>query len=150
MKTSILAPALALLAAAVPASAQLAGPHAASGCTDIAHGAVTATGRLTRHVYPGPPNYQDVRRGDAAEPAYILALPRDICIDDGGVQADPNERFRVVQVYANSAALRRALRAAVGRRVRIDGEGFAAHTGHHRAPLVIEARGLDVLAPRRH
>ena len=42
------------------------------------------TGRLTRPVFPGPPNYEDVRRGDAREPAYILTLDRPACVNAAG------------------------------------------------------------------
>ncbi len=148
MKRSILALALGLLAAAAPAAAQSPGRHRLADCVDITVPRVTLEGRLSLHVFPGPPNYQDVRAGDAAERTLILTLARDICLDDGGQQADPNERFRVVQVYANSPALRRQLRAGLGRRIRIVGEGFAAHTGHHHAPLVMEVRRVALLPAR--
>ena len=88
-------------------------------------------------------------RGDEAELTYILVLPRNICINDRDLFADPNQLFRDVHVYANDAATRRQLRAAVGRNVRVRGQPFAAHTGHHHAPLVMMAIRVTPLAPRR-
>jgi hypothetical protein len=106
---------------------------------------VTLEGRLSVHLYPGPPNYESVRGGDRPERTYILTLPRPICLDDGGAFADADARFTRVHVYTADDALWPRLRAGIGRRVRIGGRGFAAHTGHHRAPLVVDVREVSVL-----
>ena len=37
-------------------------------------------GVLAYKVFAGPPNYEDVRRGDTPEPTYILQLNRPICV----------------------------------------------------------------------
>jgi hypothetical protein len=101
-------------------------------------------GRLSRHVFPGPPNYEDVRRGDRPEPGYILTLPAPICIDDGGEFADPGLRFDRVHLYTGNDALWPRLRAGVGHRVRVQGHGFPAETGHHRAPLVVDVGVISI------
>jgi hypothetical protein len=125
--------------------AQLAGPHTAAGCIGVAGAGapVTATGRLRLRTFAGPPNYESVAGGDAAERTFILELPRPACID-GGEFADPSERVVTVHLSSNDAAIRARLRRAVGRRVTASGEGFAAHTGHHHAPLVLLADRLTV------
>jgi hypothetical protein len=38
----------------------------------------------------------------------------------------------------------KAMREAVGQHVELFGTGFAAHTGHHRRPLVVEVDQLIV------
>jgi hypothetical protein len=140
MKLSILALALGLLAA--PAAGQHRASPPLMDCLRVDGGPNMLEGWLTRRTFAGPPNYQDVRHGDAPEPSYILVLPHDICISDGGQLADPGQLFRTVQLYANDARTRRALRAAIGRNVQVRGEPFAAHTGHHHAPLVMEVSRL--------
>jgi hypothetical protein len=138
---------VALLAALpVAAAAQVEGPRTASGCIDLSRASSTfsAEGRLTLRHFAGPPNYESIARGDADESAFILELAESVCLDDGGDFADPAERVRFVQVAANAEAVRRRLRAAVGRRVLVSGEAFAAHTGHHHAPLVLFADRVRV------
>jgi hypothetical protein len=134
---------IALLPLLILAAAQ---PLTARGCIDIAgeEGGVVLEGRLEKHVYPGPPNYADVRRGDSPEDAYILVLDRSICIEDGGDFADPAERFVRVHLYTTTDANWRRLRDGVGRRVHVEGSGFAAQTGHHRAPLVVDVNEIRV------
>jgi hypothetical protein len=118
----------------------------AQGCLDIsgAESEVVLAGRLEDRFYAGPPNYEDWRRGDAREGALILTLDRAICIDDGGDFADPAERFDRVHLYTSTDANWPRLRAGIGRRVRVRGSGFGAHTGHHRAPLVVDVSEIRV------
>jgi hypothetical protein len=128
-----------LLIAAAP-------PPAARGCLDISgeETEIALEGRLEELLYAGPPNYEDWRRGDAREGALILMLDRPICIDDGGDFADPAERFDRVHLYTGTDANWPRLRAGLGRRVHVRGSGFGAHTGHHRAPLVVDVREIRV------
>jgi hypothetical protein len=127
-----------ILAAAQPLTAQ--------GCLDISgeETKIALTGRLEERFYPGPPNYEDWRRGDAREGALILTLDRAICIDDGGNLADPADRFDRVHLYTSTDANWPGLRAGIGRRVHVRGSGFGAHTGHHRAPLVVDVSEIRV------
>jgi hypothetical protein len=130
----------AFLALAAPAAA-------AQACLDVRGGQdrpVTLTGRLERHVYPGPPNYESIRRGDRAEPAYILVLDRPICIDDGGEFGNPRGPFGRVHLYTSQDPLWPRLRAAIGHRILVSGRGFAAHTGHHREPLVVDIATFQI------
>ena len=80
-----------------------------------------------------------------AEARRFLTLDRRICIDDGGQYAELNNRFNRVQLFSGSGRLNARLRAAVGHRVRITGDGFAAQTGHHHADLMVDLRTLAVV-----
>lgn len=128
-----------LLVVAAPAQAQLLGKAAANGCISVAEDAtpVQLSGILSQHVYPGPPGYEDVAQGDTPERTFVVTLPEPVCIDDGGDFADPDTHFDAVQVAANDPRVRQRLRRAIGTRVTLSGEGFAAHTGHHHLPLVV-------------
>ena len=105
---------------------------------------VTLTGRLEHHVYPGEPGYESIRRGDRPEPTYALVLDRSICMNVETGLGAPRAPFRRVQLYTNRGALWSRLRTAVGHRVRISGNGFPAHTGHHHEPLVVEINSLQI------
>ncbi|MGE4323175.1 MAG: hypothetical protein AB7E60_09125 [Sphingobium sp.] len=104
---------------------------------------VTLAGRLTLHSFAGPPDYESVEAGDALEHAFILELPRRICLDDGEF-ADGSERFDRVHVHAMEPHLVRTLQDAVGRQVTVAGRAVGAHTGHHRAPMVLFAGSVAV------
>ena len=143
--------ALAALMLAVPQSgnAQLTGRQTASGCLSVQGvsddpAIVTAEGRLSLRTFAGPPSYESVAAGDAEERTFILELPHDVCIEDGGSFADPAERFATVQVSTDDEELLAFLNESVGLQVEVIGEGFAAHTGHHHAPLVILANRVTV------
>lgn len=124
-----------------PAAAQLAGPKSPSGCLRLTGttSRITLKGRLTLRRFPGPPNFSSIAAGDAEERVFILELPRGVCIDDGGEFADPARRVVTVQISAAPGLVLVALRKSVGRDVAVSGQGFAAHTGHHHAPLVLIA-----------
>lgn len=135
---------LAFLSAA--SLAQVTGAAAANGCINIAppNDRVSASGRLTLQLFPGPPNYESIAAGDAEERTFILELPAATCVDDGGEFAEPEQRFVTVHVSSRRPALMSVLEAAVGQRVTVRGEAFGSHTGHHHAPLVILVESVSV------
>ena len=121
--------------------AQVAGPAAKGGCVSVAASPtmLTATGTLSQVVFPGPPNYESVARGDRPEPTFVLRLPAPVCLDDGGFFADPTKRFDLVQISPKDPGVAKRLKAALGKSVTVAGEGIAAQTAHHHEPLVIFA-----------
>jgi hypothetical protein len=92
---------------------------------------------LSLQAFAGAPNYESVAGGDAEELYYVVRLPRNMCLEDGNQFADPAHAFDSVQLYTTSPTVRARLRADVGRQVRVFGTGFAAQSGHHHEPLVV-------------
>jgi hypothetical protein len=129
-----LAVAALLLAGGAPAF----GGHA---CLDVrTPNIVSLSGRLTSRTFPGPPNYHSAKRGDRPEGAFILLLRKPLCFDDGGHFAGRVQGVTSVHVFSGDDALSRTLRRRVGREAKVTGEAFAAETGHHHAPLVLEVK----------
>jgi len=111
-----------------------------AACIDVSGDKkLSFTGTLEHKVFPGPPNYESVEAGDRSEPTFLLKLAKPICVTDGGEFADPAAFFDTIHVFTDKDALRRRLNSAIGKSLTIKGSGFAAHTGHHHAPLVLEA-----------
>ncbi len=108
----------------------------AAPCYDLSKGEPHAlSGTLDYVVYPGPPNFEDVQKGDTPEPNYVLRLAGAICLK-GDEFADPKSMFRSVQVVETATAhgqLKRYLRKAVTLTLT---QQIAAETGHHHEPLV--------------
>jgi Domain of unknown function (DUF4431) len=114
-----------------------------AGCIDLKETkSFSFEGTLSFSIFAGPPNYEDVRKGDTPEPAYILTLAVPICAS-GDDFLNPEKRFDKIQVYpadggAAGTFLSRDLRRFVGKRVTVEGNSpFGAHTGHHHAPLLL-------------
>src|SRR5262245_58908661 len=117
-------------------------PVVADDCIDVGKGPFSFQGTLTYRIFPGPPNYQDVRKGDAPEPTYVLALDVPVC-GSGDAFLDPKAPFDRIQVspagtVQDTPTMLGDLRRLIGRRVVAEGvSAFGAHTGHHHAPLVL-------------
>lgn len=128
------------------------GSGAGAACINLQQGGSLALeGVLTYRIFPGPPNYADVRRGDTPEPAYIVKLDSPICIA-GDDFVDANTKIDNVQVYpedqeAGNGQMFRDLQRLVGRRVQVEGKSaFGAHTAHHKAPLMLPITRVAVAA----
>lgn len=146
MNARILVASMLLVFTPQPVSiAQVNGPSTSEGCINVVdpNAKVSVSGRLTLQLFPGAPNFESIAAGDAEERTFIVELPAETCIDDGGEFADPADKFVTVQV-SGADRLSTVLKAAVGKKVRIEGEGFPSHTGHHHAPLVVIADRVSV------
>ena len=119
------------------------GANARGACLDVREPQpLTLKGSLIRPVFPGPPNYEDVKKGDKPERAYIIKLDAPICAT-GDEFLDSSQTFDTVQLVVDdlakdSRALNASLTQLVGKRVEVTGKsGFGAQTGHHHAPLLV-------------
>ena len=110
--------------------AQVMGDRTAAGCINTAEAdaAVLVHGRLITATFTD--DY-------GKERAYLLELPKPTCIDDGGEFADPSAQFVQVQVAGTNSATEGELRKSVGRKIKVSGKAFAAHTRHHHRPMVV-------------
>lgn len=129
---------------AIQPTGSVAEPRAKE-CLDLRGTATAAvSGVLTTQLFAGPPNYESIAKGDAEEQGFLLELPGRMCADDGEF-ISPDESFDRVHVTAGDGVVLGVLKAAVGRTVTVRGEAFGAHTGHHRAPLVLVASQVTVM-----
>ncbi len=94
------------------------------------------SGSLEYVMFAGPPNYEDVQKGDMPEPSFILRLNKKICISDDEGFAEPDVLFDQVQIVPGNVGSAE-LRTLVGQFVTVAlYDQMAAHTAHHRKPLV--------------
>ena len=110
--------------------------HAAAQCLPLDESVVTLTGQVILRTYPGPPNYEDIRRGDRPETQLILMLPKPICAEGRGIRGIPLRIDDVVEItLVPSDAVPRI--QAVGKVFTVSGTLFEAHTAHHRTKLLL-------------
>jgi len=120
-------------------------------CLDLKESqTISFEGVLTHKIFPGPPNYEDVRKGDKPEPTYILRLKKPICIL-GDEFINPKKQIDRVQVYPdadnNNKSLWNELRKLVDKIVVVEGnKPVGAHTGHHHAPLLLPITKVTISA----
>jgi hypothetical protein len=106
--------------------------------------AVTLTGRIQRVVFPGPPGYRDVRKGDAREVTWVLRLSEAI-----DVRGAPRNEFDVsrknvrdLQMAVDPETYRKQGNL-VGKRVVVTGTLFGEHTAHHHTAVLISVTRLQ-------
>lgn len=127
--------AFALLLAMSGAPSQAGG---APSCLKVG-ATVSLHGRLVSRTFAGPPGYDSVRHGDAAEVTPVLQLGRPLCMTGLLGETDPTRHsireLQVLDVHEQfDAGQRAACRLAcvlTGRLVRAEG-------GHHHTPVMIE------------
>jgi Domain of unknown function (DUF4431) len=118
-------------------------PIAARGeCLHYRPETVSITGKLARHTFYGAPGFGEDPAHDEKETGFYLDLAAQVCTDAGRDEYDPPlKSVRRVQLVLDAAGYAR-LRPFLGKRVTLRGTLFAAITGHHHAPIL-----LDVLKP---
>lgn len=109
----------------------------AAGCFDVSQGEPThLEGELSFRIFAGPPNFEDVQKGDTPEPGYVLTLSNPICLSGDDDFTDPAYMFDEVHLVATEAtasAMRDLRDSAVSVELT---DPMPAMTGHHHRPLV--------------
>ena len=94
------------------------------------------TGTVQTEKHYGPPNYGENPETDRIETIYVLTLPSPISIianenDDLNATSFPD----ISRVQLTSGDVR--LSPLIGKNVRLSGELFQGHTGHHYTDVLM-------------
>ncbi|MGO8801459.1 MAG: hypothetical protein ACLQE9_16650 [Roseiarcus sp.] len=121
---------------------------AGAACFDLSKSEPhSLTGLLSQRIFPGPPGFTDVRRGDTPEPGYLLQLPEAICLT-GDEFADPAKVFSEVQLVETDKTAS-AMRALADHNVTVElTQPIPAMTGHHHRPLVAWVTDIVAVADK--
>jgi hypothetical protein len=112
----------------------------AQRCLKYSPAVITLKGTLRSHVFPGPPNYESIKRGDRKERAIILMLAAPTCtISNDPPQGldDPETNLREMQLVVTKSAHWKFVERRLGKRVVVTGTLLHGHTGHHRTKVLI-------------
>ena len=97
-------------------------------------------------TFPGPPEYQSIKRGDEPEHVLILFLDQPISVlpKEGSKEdlQDPYRNVRKLHLVVHSDD---KIKVVKGKRVRVTGTFFSAVTGHHRTEVLMEVGRLEVM-----
>ena len=101
---------------------------------------VTLTGKVASKVFPGPPNYMSIRKGDRKETAILLTLAVPICTngnDPASIDV-PESGLRDIQLAIAKDQDWASIRRLIGKRATVLGTLFHSHTGHHRTRVLLD------------
>jgi hypothetical protein len=110
-----------------------------SDCLSYEPAVVTLRGTLVRKTFPGPPNYEDIRKGDRAEVFWLLDLDSPICVNEGKSEPGLNpeaKNIRRVQLVVEAETYKR-YKGLVGKKVIATGTLFEGFNGHHHTPVLL-------------
>jgi hypothetical protein len=92
---------------------------------------VRAVGVLSVEVFPGRPNYESIKNGDAADTEWILTVAVD----------NQKEKFQL-EIDYQARDLIATLRRAVGKKLIVDGVIWQANLGTEHTPFIIRVKTI--------
>lgn len=108
---------------------------------------VTLSGKLFLKTFPGPPNYESIKRGDSPERGWYLKLDKKIDVIVNEKKRVPensdDESEKAVDViqlalpYEGYEEYKRKKNFKVGARIKLSGTLFRRFTGHHHARVLL-------------
>lgn len=97
---------------------------------------IELTGIVVEGLYPGPPEFKSVPRGDAAIDALMLHLEMPICVNGSEeLEADPLAFTELVQLACDYKQITKFPR---GEWTSVAGTLFSAHTAYHVTPALLQ------------
>src|SRR5689334_8034891 len=114
-------------------------------CLSYESEVVTLNGKISTHVFPGPPNYESVAKGDAREQVWLLQLTKPICTS-ATANAEAEKGVSDLQlVFPEGQKQYDKYRALKGQRVAVTGTLFRAETGHHHTKVLLTVTDIKKL-----
>ena len=114
-------------------------------CLSYEPAVVTLSGTLVRKTFPGPPNYESIKKGDRPESSWFLDLSKSVCVNESTPEPDLNPKqsgIREIQLVVKPEQYQQH-KELVGKEVRVTGTLFGEHTGHHHTPVLLTVRTLN-------
>ncbi|MBN2317476.1 MAG: DUF4431 domain-containing protein [Acidobacteria bacterium] len=115
---------------------------AVAQCLEYEPNVVNLSGTLIRETYPGPPDFENVSKGDEPETIWVLQLKDAVCVfasDEINVREDG---VKEVQLILKPEQYRQ-YRNLLGQQVQVTGTLFRSHTGHHYKPLLLKTSDIS-------
>lgn len=119
----------------------LGAPTASADCLEYELGEVSLSGTLVKRTFAGPPNYESIALGDAAEHVLLLVLLSPVCIEgDPGAEANSSafQGIREIQLVLDESIPAELL----GRTISVRGRLFEAISGHHHTRILLTVAEL--------
>jgi hypothetical protein len=104
---------------------------------------VTLSGVITERVFPGPPDYEDIKKGDRPETAWILHLDKPVCVVPRDPKDDIDEpESNVTDMHLIIYGGCKKYKTLPGQQVIVRGTLTHSISGHHRTRVLVEVEDI--------
>ncbi len=116
-------------------------PCPAVHATCLSYGAEARLhGVLSRHTFPGPPNYDSIANGDRAETYYFITPRTRACVNPGRDEAEPAvaQTGKLQLIFtAQSQSIFKQLSPLLNKHVVCTGTPMHSISGHHHSTILL-------------
>ena len=143
----VLTASLILVLSALTSAAGLGPPrYSQQPCLKYEPRDVELIGLVKRTVFAGPPNYESVRRGDVAEPYWVLQLAQPICVtaDPADVTNSKEVRVRDLPLIFDDVHDYAKYESLLRQRAAVTGTLTHAITGHHHTAVMLVVKRMKL------
>lgn len=99
-------------------------------------------GFLFKKSFPGPPNYEDIKKGDEEEVYWLVKTHTPFCVNENS-DWDKVSNQTEVQLVLNKFDFYQKRKSLLNKNVTISGTLFPQHTGHHKTEILITVENLE-------
>lgn len=103
---------------------------------------VSVKGRISRKVFPGPPNYTDISEGDKPLAYWILKTEKPLCSYSSEMLPNYLKRISPQNEFQLVISDYEKYRNKLGRLVTVNGVPYPSHTGYHQTRLLITVTNI--------
>ncbi|MFY0665584.1 MAG: DUF4431 domain-containing protein [Natronospirillum sp.] len=107
----------------------------------------TLHGKVREEVFPGPPNYESINDGDRPQFYWILYTNEPISLVGRSMESGElyeNGLSCMFQLSISSEVYDKHF-DILGKYIRVEGEVFFGHTGHHKTKALLNVNRIKVL-----
>ena len=104
---------------------------------------VELVGTILKETFPGAPNYESVAKGDALEEYWILTLDKPIDVAGLDDMSPAETNVQKLQLVLGEGDYQKYL-ALLNRAVVVKGTLFHQITVHHKTPVLIEVKRIEL------
>lgn len=112
---------------------------------------VSLTGVVKVLTFPGPPNYEDIKKGDRAETCGYLTLTQlvDVKIPktSQNIQNVLERNIKVIQLVIDGDDQKKWKKIKTGNYIYVRGTLYHAFTGHHHSKILMIIQEINELVP---
>ncbi len=136
---------LALLSHACSATTKKQSSSLIKKCLNYEPDVIQLEGELYSKSFPGPPNYQDIKKGDEEEIYWLIKTAKPFCVNKSSyVEGDELHGLSEVQLVMSSKLdFYKTKRSLLNKKIKVQGTMFPQHTGHHKTEVLLTVESLE-------
>jgi hypothetical protein len=114
-------------------------------CLNYEPDVIQLEGELYKKSFPGPPNYEDIKKGDEEEIYWLIKTAKPFCVNKGSyVEGDELHGLSEVQLVISSKLdIYKTKRSLLNKKIKAQGTLFPQHTGHHKTEVLLTVESLE-------